>query len=112
MSASDNNPMQRIRALGQRLEEAAEQLGLTMENFSVIPSEVGEHGTPVDLCQAVFSVTADNVVEDLTPPDVELAPDEREAFASLESLFNETPSTEGGVSKPSIEEMRDFLGDD
>lgn len=112
--ASTDDPMDRVRALGRRLEEAAQQLGLTMENFSVIPGNVA-NDPPVDLCQAVFSLAPENVIDDPTPPDVELGVDEREAFAHLEDMFNQDPAPSNGPTVagiPTEEEVRDFLAED
>jgi hypothetical protein len=111
MNATDD-PMDRLRALGERLEAVAATLGLTMENFAVIPGR--EHSSnPVDMCQAVFSVTADNLSPDVTDPgdpvepDVELNADEIAAFADLESMLQGDTD-----DRPSVDEVRDFLGDD
>jgi len=108
----NDNPIDRLRALGDRLEGAASQLGLTMENFAVIP---GRDGNDVDMCQVVFSLAnIDPEPEGAGPlePDVELDDDEAAAFADLESIFNEPVDAGDDPNRPSEDEIRDFLEGD
>jgi len=113
---SNDNPMDRIRALAGRLEETATKLGLTMENFAVLPGDQGDN--PVDMCQVVFSLAAENLMDDPSEStgssinDSTLDDDEAAAFASLENIVNEPDSAGDDPDRPSAEDIKDFLGED